>query len=123
LLAAKCIGKLWLVSSVYRQHLHDLFREYAIKQTNLDLQKIASLLAEAERRKSNAEYILVQLFEADVDSLLDQNQSILVTTLISTCHSNYCEEITIAGTLPRKQTQAALIALNFLRKILQKQFH
>ena len=89
-----CLGMDWLISSSYAKQADDL-------QT----------LANTIKQQTNADCVLVQRYQS-------QDNIHLHTGLLTT-NGFYTQEKTIAGSLQRQQHQAALAALDLLRRYLQ----
>lgn len=96
LLASLCVGKDWLIAAQYQP-----------KPLSHNLKTLAT----AYLHSSGANCVLVQLYDGD-------NPTVLHNGLL-TEHGFYSSTQTIAGALPRKQHQAALSALDLLRRWLQ----
>jgi competence/damage-inducible protein CinA-like protein len=98
LITSLCVDADWLISSSYQATLN-----------NPDLQSLASNL----QQSSGADFALVQLYAGDKHGVIILHNGLL------TPQGFYQTEQTIAGVLKRKQQQAALSALDLLRRYLQ----
>lgn len=98
LIASLCVDADWLISSSYQATLN-----------NPDLQSLAINL----QQTSGADFALVQLYAGDKHGVVILHNGLL------TAQGFYQTEQTIAGILKRKQQQAALSALDLLRRYLQ----
>lgn len=143
LLAAKCIGAEWLLEARYEQSLERLVQKLGVAVTadkfagseferlaagskseiqgglSYDLPAIAQAIASQIRAASTAGFVLVQLYDGDKQAFRDKDQSIvLYNTLLAGdgCHQTVHS---VAGSIGRKQNQAALLALDLLRRYLQ----
>ena len=115
LLAAKCVGSEWLLSASYEQAT-------AGSDATADAETLIStaLAMAAERQKSSgADLVLVQLYVGDKQCLHDKNKSIVVYNALLTGNGFQQSTHSIAGPIKRKQNQAALLALDLLRRYLQ----
>lgn len=114
LIAAKCIGYDWLASSSYNQKLSRL------NQSEADLINTAKRLGRELQKSSAATFALVQFYDGSETAFADKNQTISLCTVLLT-EQGFCQQTqTVAGTLQRKQNQAALSALDLLRRFLQQ---
>ncbi len=106
LLSSLCVGVDWLTEARYQHYL-----------TNDNLNTLAAEL----QKTSGAEFALVQLYTADdQQSIHNKNKSIVVYNGLLTPQGFYTSAQTLAGALQRKQHQAALSALDLLRRYLQQ---
>ena len=114
LIAAKCIGHDWLVSSSYNQKLSRL------NQSEADLINTAKRLGRELQKSCAATFALVQFYDGSEQAFADKNQTITLCSVLLT-EQGFCQQSkTVAGTLQRKQNQAALYALDLLRRFLQQ---
>jgi competence/damage-inducible protein CinA-like protein len=102
LLTSLCIGADWLVEARYQPAL--------IATEKADLPAIALEL----QKTSGAMFALVQLYAGDKNGVMILHNGLL------TPQGFYSNTQTIAGALKRKQHQAALSALDLLRRYLQQ---
>jgi competence/damage-inducible protein CinA-like protein len=119
LIAAKCVGQPWLTQSVYQQSLARLLAQFGLSLNKTDLLDSALQLAQSVRQQNATDFALVQLCSADKTQRDDKDQPIILYNVLATNHGAYPQTITVSGTLQRKQTQAALMALDLLRRFLQ----
>ena len=98
LITSLCVGADWLINASYQPVLN-----------NPDLQSLAVNL----QQTSGADFVLVQLYAGDKHGVVILHNGLL------TSQGFYQSEQTIAGVLQRKQQQAALSALDLLRRYLQ----
>lgn len=99
LLTSLCVGADWLVEARYQPAL-----------IHLDLQHLAIEL----QKTSGATVVLIQGYTGDKNGVMNLHNGLL------TPHGFYSNTQTIAGALKRKQQQAALSALDLLRRYLQQ---
>jgi hypothetical protein len=102
LLTSLCVGADWLVEAHYQPEL--------IRTEQTDLRALAVEL----QKNSGASFALVQLYAGDKNGVIILHNGLL------TPHGFYTNTQTIAGALKRKQHQAALSALDLLRRYLQQ---
>lgn len=119
LIAAKCVGQPWLKQSTYQQSLTALTASFGIASQPHDLMATAITLAQTLQQQGVVDLALVQL--AFMDDTLKQDDSAL-TLYTALAHNNnvYTQTLTVGGSLKRKQNQAALMALDLLRRFLQQ---
>ncbi len=101
LIAAKCIGCDWLLASSYSQ--------------SMDLASEAEPVANALRQRYGSDIVLVQL-KKQVDH---KEESIDLSNTLLTPSGMFQETVRVTGTISRKQNQAAIKALDLLRRYLQ----
>jgi len=111
LLAAKCIACDWLLSANYQQSSINL-------EAGIDVMAIAEAMAYEHQRNQVADYVLVQLYTGDKDCLHNKEKSITIYSVLLTDKGLHRVSHSIAGTIQRKQNQAALLALDLLRRYL-----
>ncbi len=111
LIAAKCIAKPWLVSSIYSQSF--------ISSSENDYLQTAKQLAAKIRQQEKTDLVLVQLYRGSQQQFQQKEQNILLYTLLLTPDGCQSSEFTVGGDIKRKQNQAAILALDLLRRYLQ----
>ena len=114
LLAAKCVGCDWLLSASFEQAAGP-----GAAVNAEELMNTALALAIEKQKTSGADWVLVQLYAGDKQSLHDKDKSIIVYNVLLTGDGLYQSSHSIAGSIKRKQNQAALLALDLLRRYLQ----
>ncbi|MDD5578692.1 MAG: molybdopterin-binding protein [Methylobacter sp.] len=119
LLTAKCIGAQWLLRTMYEQSLGRLGDKLAVEINADDLMETAQALAAAMQKSSAADFILVQLYAGDNTALHDKDKSIVLYNALLTGAEFHQSVHSVAGPIKRKQNQAALLALDLLRRCLQ----
>ena len=120
LLAAKCIGSEWLLSATFEQSIVKFGQNQIAGANTENLMTSAKAIALDRQKTSCADFVLVQLYAGDNISVHDRDSSvILCNTLLA---GDNCHQTThsIAGPIKRKQNQAALLALDLLRRYLQQ---
>jgi hypothetical protein len=71
------------------------------------------------QKSSQSEFALVQLYSGNLEALKDKNQSITLYTGLLTGDELQQATHTLAGSMQRKQNQAAYFSLDLLRRYLQ----
>ena len=112
LLAAKCVGSLWLAQAHYQR----LTSEWAIDAPHASLLSAASQLAQQIPTDTKPALTLVQLYTG---TLLASTTAIVLHTVLFTPQGVYHSQHRLVGALQRKQNQAALYSLDSLRRYLQ----
>jgi len=119
LLAAKCIGLEWLLSASYQQSTARL-GQHSVAETDAEnLISAAKAIAIDMQKSSGADYVLVQLYAGDNNALHNKDKSIVVYNILLTGDNSHQATHSITGPIKRKQNQAALLALDLLRRHLQ----
>jgi competence/damage-inducible protein CinA-like protein len=119
LLAAKCIGADWLLETCYQQSLEKLGQKLAVNVNANDLPATAQAIASEIRKTSAANFVLVQLYAGDKSTFHDKDQAIILYNTLLTKDGFFQTTGSVAGPIERKQNQAALLALDLLRRYLQ----
>lgn len=119
LLAGLCTGSAWLLESRYECSLERLAQKLALAVSTDDLVETAKTVALATQKTSGADFVLVQLYAGDFAALQDKDQLIVLQTVLLAGEQFYPASHSVAGLSKRKQNQAALLALDLLRRYLQ----
>ena len=119
LLAAKCIGVNWLLETRYEQSLDRLGQKLGVTVNADDLITTAQAIAGEIHRTGAADFVLVQLYAGDKQTFDDKDQSIILYNVLLTGDGFHQTTHSVAGPIKRKQNQAALLALDLLRRYLQ----
>lgn len=124
LLAAKCLGCSWLHSAAYEHSATAFAQRLGVAFDADDLGKTGQALANALWVQSKADMVLIQLYEGSPRQFQDKDQTIVLnTTLVHNIELENThwslQHTTLSGAASRKQNQAALFALNMLRRHLQ----
>jgi nicotinamide-nucleotide amidase len=119
MLAAKCIGADWLLETRYEQSLERLAQKLGIAISIDDMPATALAIAGEMQKTSAAGLVLVQLYEGDSQAFHDKDQSIILYNTLLTGDGFHQTSHSVAGPIKRKQNQAALLALDLLRRYLQ----
>jgi len=121
LLAAKCIGMPWLLGTLFDRSLDSLGQRFAVPVDRDDLMMTAERIAVAMKKSAAADFALVQLYAGDDGTFHDKDQPIVLYNVLLTENGFHQSTQTVAGPIRRKQNQAALLALDLLRRYLQLQ--
>jgi hypothetical protein len=121
LLAAKCIGMPWLLGTLFDRSLDSLGQRFAVPVNRDDLMAAAEKIAVAAQKSAGADFALVQLYAGDDDIFHDKDRPIVLYNVLLTADGFHQSTQTVAGPVRRKQNQAALLALDLLRRYLQHQ--
>lgn len=119
LLAAKCIGLPWLLETRYEQSLERLGQKLAVTVNTSDLIATAQAVASAIKKTGAADFVLVQLYAGDNKTFHDKDLPIILYNTLLTGDGFHQTTHSVAGPIKRKQNQAALLALDLLRRYLQ----
>lgn len=119
LLAAKCIGSSWLLETRYEQSLARLGQKLGVNINIDDLMASAQTIASEIRKTGTADFVLVQLYAGDNQTFHDKDQSIILYNALLTGDGFHQTTHSVAGPINAKQNQAALLALDLLRRYLQ----
>ena len=125
LLAAKCMGHQFLGEAVYGQTIEKLFYRLGLDYREEEETESGERLAKAIKFQTEADFALVQLYKRTQlddhhqEALMDKDKSITLYNVLATENAVYHQTAQVGGPLKRKQNQAALSALDFLRRYLQ----
>ena len=111
LLAAKCIGYDWLFSSSYQQ---SSIKSDAV----MDVMSVLETMAYEYKKNCVIDYVLLQFYTGDKDCLHSKEKSVEMYVVLLTDTGLHKTRHTIAGSIQRKQNQAALLSLDLLRRYL-----
>ena len=120
LLASKCMGQPWLLEALVAQTADKIFARLGLSERQEDLSQSAARLAAAMQVQSDADYILVQLYSGGEAALKNDKQTITVLTVLISEEGLQQHQKQISGSIIRKQNQSAIVALDFIRRVLQK---
>jgi nicotinamide-nucleotide amidase len=119
LLAAKCVTQPWLRNAEICLDLAQISRKWRIDTEGGDLAFIAQAIAVELQVKSHTDLALVQLYSGDDLDYQQKDRPIVLYNALSTESGVFASRHTVAGPLKTKQNQAALLALDLLRRFLQ----
>ena len=111
LLAAKCVGAEWLLETRYEQSVATLAVDNPLE--------VSKAMALEIQKRSTADFVLVQLYAGDNRTFHDKDRSIVLYNTLLTGDGFHQTTGSVAGPIKRKQNQAALLALDLLRRYLQ----
>lgn len=119
LMAAKCTAdNNWLLESLYRRNAECHTDRFAADLIDTDLHHRAEIIAHSLKKEGCTDLVLIQLFQEEATPSGKDNRITIYNTLLAPegfIHTKH----TIGGTAKRKQTQAAILALDLLRRYLQ----
>lgn len=110
MIASYCTALPWLLEARYQQ---------TTAINNDDFWVAAKNIAVTTQAQSGADFVLVQLHDADLSAIQDKDSAIVLYNVLLTGHQFHQTTRTVAGPGKRKQHQAALLALDLLRRFLQ----
>jgi nicotinamide-nucleotide amidase len=119
LLAAKCIGSQWLLGAIYEQSTARLGQNLLAEANTKNLLTTAKAIAIDMQKTSGADFVLVQLYGGDDTQFHDNDKHIILFNSLLTGDGFHHSTHSVAGPVKRKQNQAAILALDLLRRYLQ----
>ena len=124
LISAKCVGQEWLQNSTFNQQVDLLTKKVDIENQD-DLNQVANTMAQKLKQTQCSDLILVQLYEGSYQQFHDKDKdtSIILYNTILTPSGSFQNTCRVSGSTQRKQSQAAIRALDFLRRVLQNKCH
>ncbi len=122
LISAQLIGQDWLLGSSYSQSMDAVLAQLKIvKQDNIE--ETSKIIANKLKQTQGADLILVQLYQGNKEQFHNKAQSIILYNTLLTPQGIFQQTLTATGPIKRKQSQAAIKALDLLRKYLQNKCH
>ena len=122
-IASRCTHHQWFVESVVVRNLSRIFERYDCQPPKFvdpkSVSKAMKHLAMAVCKQSRADIGLVQLWHQDTEALNDKANTIRLFTGLATPTGYFHYICSVGGPAKRKQTVAATIALDSLRRYLQ----
>jgi len=118
LTTAKCITKSWLTSAEICFDVAELGLKWQIEIDANDPEFSAAELAKQLKWQKKANLALVQLFSAEQD-YHEKNRSVVLYNVLSHANGMIHSRHKLSGSIQYKQNQAALLALDLLRRYLQ----
>ncbi|MFA5984386.1 MAG: molybdopterin-binding protein [Methylococcaceae bacterium] len=119
LIAAKCLGMAWLQAAFYQQSIALLAQSFAINLEASDLLATAKQLALAVQAKNTQHWVLVQLYDGGYEQFSNKDCATILYNVLLTDTGFHTRTASVAGAAKRKQNQAAILALDLLRRYLQ----
>jgi competence/damage-inducible protein CinA-like protein len=116
LLAAKCIGHDWLRSMQFSGNVAITAEQWGCDYFADDLPRSAVELARCLQSRQASDGQLVQLYRG---SITDPEQCIVLYNALQTRDGLYQSSMNVGGSTANKQNQAAVLALDLLRRSLQ----
>lgn len=116
LLAAKCIAVPWLKHAEIGLNIGQIEAKWQIKTENNNWKSCAEQIAKQIQTRYQTDLTLVQLYCA---SNTDPLSPIVLYNALATRQSVFSSQQKLAGLLKQNQNQAALLALDLLRRYLQ----
>jgi nicotinamide mononucleotide (NMN) deamidase PncC len=117
-LAAKCSAYPWLLEFLYADTVERLCRKLGADSSDASIPETAAQLAQALRADSGADLALLQLYTGDAGALHDKDKTINLYHALASANGIVQGVSQVGGPLKRKQNQAALLALDLLRRHL-----
>jgi hypothetical protein len=119
LLAGKCLGHNWLTSVEVNLDWGHNAGSWSGEPGAGDLQPIAQVWAEQLKAREQTDFALVQLYSGSAADYRDKDKTIVLYNALATPSGVVSTQLNAHGTLKHKQNQAALLALDLLRRYLQ----
>jgi len=119
LIAAKCLAKDWLYSVDIYTDLNRLAQQWPPALDDQPTELAARHLAAQVRQQRQTDLALIQLYDGQLSDYRDKDSRIVLYNALCTPHSLISNQHKLAGNLKHKQNQAALLALDLLRRYLQ----
>lgn len=122
LISEKFIGQNWLLGSSYTQSIDAALAQLSIVK-QVKIEETAKVIANKLKETQGTDLILVQLYQGDKEQFLNKAQSIILYNTLLTPQGIFQQTLTTTGPIKRKQSQAAIKALDLLRRYLQNKCH
>lgn len=120
LIAAKCVGKSWLMEANVCPDFEAIKKKYWITDES-DMFESIDILVNIIQKQSGADFVLIQLYNEEQAALTNQDETIFLYNILWTRqHRLYQQHTTLNGDLQRKQHKAAMLGLDLLRRYLQQ---
>jgi competence/damage-inducible protein CinA-like protein len=119
LIAAKCVTQPWLKAAEICLDLARISALWRIDASGGDLSFVAQALAVELQTKHHTDFALVQLYIGETADYRNKDRPIVLYNALSTECGVIASRQALAGPLKNKQNQAALLALDLLRRYLQ----
>ncbi len=118
LIAAKCIGHDWLRFVQFSANIAITAERWGCRYFADDSAQSAAELARHLQQRQAVDWQLVQLYRG---SMTDQDQPVVLYNALQTRDGLHQSSMCVAGRLQTKQNQAAVMALDLLRRTLKLQ--
>ena len=125
LLSAKCMGHQFLDEAIYGPTIAKLVYRLGLDYREEEETESGARLARAIKSQAKSDFALVQLYKRMQfddhyhEALRDKDKTITLYNVLATENAVYHQTSQVSGPSKRKQNQAALSALDFLRRYLQ----
>lgn len=123
LLAAKCVARDWLKAAFVGLDASQIATDWQVSFNQGDYSELAQRLATELKSRRTTDLALVQIHTGDRAAYRDKNQSIVLYNALLTPDGLFASQHSLAGAIKSKQNQAALLALDLLRRYLQNKCH
>jgi competence/damage-inducible protein CinA-like protein len=117
LLAAKCLGKDWLQTTLIAKDSLQAAEQWAVQVD--DLATLAESLAAQLKQQQQTDFALVQLYSGTQIDYQRKDKTIVLYNCLQTDAGVFHRQHTLGGGAQTKQNQAALLSLDLLRRYLQ----
>jgi len=118
-LAAKCLGRDWLTRVEINLDWGRTAGSWQAGPGAGDCLQIARVWAEQLKAQSQTDFALVQLYSSSTNDYQDKDKPLVLYNAVATPKGVVATQLNAHGTLKHKQNQAALLALDLLRRYLQ----
>ncbi len=118
LISAKCVGCDWLLASSYSQSTGK-----GLTQLQGKIEDQAITFANKQKQLHGTDIVLVQIYQNTNEQLHNNKECIVLYNTLLTLDGVYQETVMVTGAINRKQNQAAIKALDLLRRYLQNKCH
>jgi competence/damage-inducible protein CinA-like protein len=120
LMAAKCsLANEWLLETHYQRNPAHFADRFSVAIDDMDLPSQAKIIANAAKDQSGADLALIQLYRENNATDNPDDRTITIYNALLSPEGLRHSTHTIGGSVKRKQNQAALLALDLLRRYLQ----
>ncbi|WP_031435374.1 competence/damage-inducible protein A [Methylomarinum vadi] len=119
MVAAKCVGRPWLRSALFRNSLKAIAVDMEVEPDSSDIMQIAATCARQLQQREGCDLALVQLYRGAPEQFRDKDSSIDLYNVLLTPDGLYRSQLSTGGAQHRKQNQSAILALDLLRRYLQ----
>lgn len=119
LLAAKCVGRHWLTSIEISLDQRRSAEQWRFDPQMEDWAQIARAWAGQLKAREQTDFALVQLYSGNANDYHDQNKTLVLYNALATPRGVVSTQLNAFGASKHKQNQAALLALDLLRRYLQ----
>lgn len=118
-LAAKCLGRDWLTRVEINLDWGRTAGAWQADSGAGDCLQIARVWAEQLKAQQQTDFALVQLYSGNAGDYLDKDKPLVLYNALATPNGVVSTQLNAHGPLKHKQNQAALLALDLIRRYLQ----